>query len=145
LQVDLRKTSDKTICSDSRPATDHGPRTTDRFSLFNPPLEALASFTEEDFRRIFRDSSIKRVRYRGWLRNLCVAMGNSGDSRLLPQLQRLRAHEDPIVREHAEWAIEELAHAKRLAREPSSAPARPQDERSIPSAPTPAASNENCR
>lgn len=145
MQVEARKSAAEVPANDPLPATDHGPRTTDRFSLFNPPLEALVSFTEEDFRRIFRDSPIKRVKYRGWLRNLCVAMGNSGDSSLVPHLQRLRAHEDPIVREHAEWAFEQLAQAKRLAREPSSAPARPQDERSIPSAPTPAASNENCR
>ncbi len=91
-------------------ATDHGPRTTDpvRFSLFNPPLEALASMSEEDFRSIFAHSPIKRTKYRGWLRNLAVAMGNSGDVGLVPWLERIARHPDPIVREHAAWALERL-------------------------------------
>ncbi len=78
------------------------------FSLFNPSLEHLASLTEEDFLRVFANSPVKRVKYRGWLRNLCVAMGNSGDRRFLPGLRELSAHADPIVREHAEWALERL-------------------------------------
>ncbi len=82
---------------------------TDDFSLFNPPLEALASLTEEDFRRVFSQSAVKRVKYRGWLRNLCVAMGNSGNPRFVPWLERAREHPDPIVREHAAWALERLA------------------------------------
>ncbi len=78
------------------------------FSLFNPPLDALASLSEEDFRRVFSCSPIKRPKYRGWLRNLCVAMGNSSDPRFLPWLERAREHPDPIVREHAEWALEQI-------------------------------------
>jgi epoxyqueuosine reductase len=86
-----------------------GPRfASPRFSLFNPPLAALASLTEEDFRHVFAHSPIKRAKYRGWLRNLCVAMGNSGDSRFLPWLETACNHEDPLVREHAEWATARL-------------------------------------
>ena len=90
--------------------TDHGQRTTDpaSFSLFNPPLETLASMSEEEFRSIFAHSPIKRAKYRGWLRNLAVAMGNSGDARLVPWLERIARHPDPIVREHAAWALERL-------------------------------------
>jgi hypothetical protein len=97
---------------------DHGPRTAAEsltpnseplnFSLFNPPLESLAALSEEDFRRVFQKSPIKRVKYRGWLRNICVAMGNSGNSKFLPQLQSLHEHHDPIVREHAGWAIAQI-------------------------------------
>jgi epoxyqueuosine reductase len=68
----------------------------------------LASLTEEDFSRVFAHSPIKRAKYRGWLRNLCVAMGNSGDSRFLPWLERACAHQDPAVREHAQWAAARL-------------------------------------
>jgi epoxyqueuosine reductase len=78
------------------------------FSLFNPTLEALASLTEEDFRRVFAHSPIKRAKYRGWLRNLCVVMGNSGDRRCLPWLEKAAACEDGMVREHAEWALAKL-------------------------------------
>ena len=105
-------------------ATDNEQRTTDNglgttknqrqttepasFSLFNPPLEALASISEEDFRRLFAHSPIKRAKYRGWLRNLSVAMGNSGDEGFIPWLKRAARHSDPVVREHASWALERL-------------------------------------
>ncbi|HXJ93367.1 MAG TPA: tRNA epoxyqueuosine(34) reductase QueG [Terriglobia bacterium] len=95
---------------DGQRTTDEGQRTTNHelrtFSLFNPRLEDLASLTEDDFRRIFRDSPIKRTKHRGWVRNLCVVMGNSGDTRFIPWLeQTAREHEDAVVREHAEWAL----------------------------------------
>jgi len=95
---------------DGRLATDNGPPTTDAAgsSLFNPPLDVLALITEDDFRRIFAHSPIKRVKYRGWLRNLCVAMGNSGDERFVPWLEQAAQHSDPIVREHAAWALDRL-------------------------------------
>jgi epoxyqueuosine reductase len=90
--------------------TDDGPRTTDTssLSLFNPPLDVLALISEDDFRRIFAHSPIKRAKYRGWLRNLCVAMGNSGDERFVPWLEQAAQHSDPIVREHAAWALDRL-------------------------------------
>jgi len=78
------------------------------FSLFNPPIEALASLSEEDFKRVFRRSPIKRAKYRGWLRNLCVTMGNSGSARFVPWLERTCQHPDPVVHEHAEWALDRL-------------------------------------
>jgi epoxyqueuosine reductase len=78
------------------------------FSLFHPPLEALASLSEEEFREAFRHSPIRRAKYLGWLRNLCVAMGNSGEPRFLPKLRELARHPDPLVREHAVWALQRL-------------------------------------
>ena len=89
---------------------DHGQRTTDpaSLSLFNPPLDALVSLCEEDFRRIFVHSPLKRAKWRGWLRNLAVAIGNSGDEKFVPWLERAAQHSDPIVREHAAWALERL-------------------------------------
>jgi epoxyqueuosine reductase len=78
------------------------------FSLFNPTLESLASITEEDFKRLFARSPIKRVKFRGWLRNLCVAMGNSGDLRFIPWLETAANNPDPIVQEHAAWALSKL-------------------------------------
>lgn len=121
IRVDLRPTSGDGAGCHSHPATDNGPQTTDTvhqtFSLFNPPLESLAALSEEDFRRVFQKSPIKRVKYRGWLRNICVAMGNSGDSKFLPQLRRLHEQKDPIVREHAGWAIQQITRANPLAAE----------------------------
>ncbi len=78
-------------------------------SLFAPPLEALAAMTEEQFREALRHSPIRRAKHRGWLRNLCVAMGNSGDARFIPRLTDLAAHPDSLVREHARWALTRLS------------------------------------
>jgi epoxyqueuosine reductase len=78
------------------------------FSLFNPPLEALASLSDEDFRQVFSRSPIKRAKFRGWLRNLCVAMGNSGNAQFVPWLERACQYPDATVREHAEWALSRL-------------------------------------
>ena len=77
-------------------------------SLFNPALEDLASFSEEDFRKFFARSPIKRVKYRGWLRNLCVAMGNSNNPRFIPWLESAAQHPDPMIREHGAWALRRL-------------------------------------
>jgi epoxyqueuosine reductase QueG len=82
--------------------------TSELFSLFNPTLGELASMTEEDFKKIFAHSPIKRTKYRGWLRNLCVAMGNSGDRRFIPWLETAISDSDPIVSEHAAYAIRRL-------------------------------------
>jgi epoxyqueuosine reductase len=94
----------------SVPSTQHLAPST--FSLFNPPLEALASLTEEDFKRIFPRSPLKRAKYRGWLRNLCVAMGNSGEPRRIPWLEEKARDADPIIREHAAWALQHLTVSK---------------------------------
>ncbi len=78
-------------------------------SLFNPPLECLASLTADDFCSVFKDSPIQRAKYRGWLRNLCVAIGNSGNRRFLPWLSRLLGHPGTFVQEHAAWALQRIA------------------------------------
>lgn len=78
------------------------------FSLFNPSLARLATMTEEEFRLTFRDSPIKRAKFRGFLRNLCVAIGNSGNLHLIPAIQQLASNEDPVVREHALWALTQV-------------------------------------
>ncbi len=85
-----------------------GDAASESFSLFNPPLEKLADLSEQEFWNIFRHSPIKRAKYRGWLRNLCVAMGNSGDKRFVARLQQLCNHSDPVICEHAAWALEQL-------------------------------------
>ncbi len=96
----------------SPPASDPGsnshPAPSESFSLFNPSLEALAALTEDDFRTFFSRSPIKRVKYRGWLRNLCVAIGNSGNRRFIAWLEGAAQHPDAMVREHAEWALKQL-------------------------------------
>jgi epoxyqueuosine reductase len=84
-------------------------------SLFSPDLEWLISLTEEEFRAVFRGSPVKRTKWRGIVRNACVAIGNSGlrpnDPRyqeICARLSELAAAEDAILSEHARWALTRL-------------------------------------
>jgi epoxyqueuosine reductase len=74
-------------------------------ALPSPELETLAALTPEQFREMFRRTPLWRTKYSGLLRNAAMAMGNSGDRRHRPTLQRLAASEDDLVRSHAEWAL----------------------------------------
>jgi epoxyqueuosine reductase len=79
-----------------------------RLGAVAPDLVELASLDDEAFRERFRNSPVKRTKRRGLLRNVAVALGNSGDASKRPVLQRLAADDDPVVREHAHWALDRL-------------------------------------
>lgn len=79
-----------------------------REGLVNPALEWLAEMTQEEFREKFRGSAIRRAKRSGLRRNAVIAMGNSGDQRFAPLLEKLKTDEDPIVAESAEWAAKRL-------------------------------------
>ncbi|HLW52303.1 MAG TPA: tRNA epoxyqueuosine(34) reductase QueG [Candidatus Angelobacter sp.] len=76
--------------------------------FFHPDLRWLAGMKEEDFRGTFRGSPIKRTKFSGLRRNLAVAMGNSGNREFLPVLEAMSGEDDPVVAEHARWAIAQL-------------------------------------
>ena len=71
----------------------------------NPELIPLLSLTEEQFRERFRSSPIRRTKRRGLLRNVCVALGNSGDPLAVPALVNALSDYEPLVRGHAAWAL----------------------------------------
>jgi epoxyqueuosine reductase len=71
----------------------------------SPELIPLLSLTEEEFRERFRHSPIKRAKRRGFLRNVCVALGNSRDPRAVPALINALHDEEPLIRGHAAWAL----------------------------------------
>ena len=73
-----------------------------------PDLAGLASLDEEAFRERFRRSPVKRAKRRGLVRNVAVALGNAGDTGHRPLLERLAGDADPVVREHAAWALRRL-------------------------------------
>jgi epoxyqueuosine reductase len=79
-----------------------------RPDLETPDLEGLLGLTESDFRQRFRDTPLWRTKRRGLLRNVCVALGNSGDARALPALERAARDLDPLIAEHAQWACERI-------------------------------------
>jgi epoxyqueuosine reductase len=88
------------------------PRHREMHSLFSPDLEWLTSLTEEEFREVFRGSPVKRAKWRGLVRNACVAIGNSGlrpgeprHSEICRRLSELATSDDVIVAEHAKWAL----------------------------------------
>jgi epoxyqueuosine reductase len=95
---------------------DFQPREREGHSLFSPDLEWLISLTEEDFRATFRGSPVKRTKWRGLVRNACVALGNSGlrpneprHAEICTRLAELAASGDTILAEHAHWALQRLA------------------------------------
>jgi epoxyqueuosine reductase len=84
-------------------------------SLFAPKLEWLASLTPQQFSATFRRSAIKRAKWRGLVRNACVALGNSHLSRessayprIIALLENLVSSPDELVAEHARWALARL-------------------------------------
>jgi epoxyqueuosine reductase len=85
-----------------------GPPFEPRPGAVGPELADLATLDGPTFRERFRRSPVKRTKRRGLLRNVAVALGNARDLQHLPVLERLASDEDPVVREHAEWAIGRL-------------------------------------
>ena len=81
-----------------------------RADLTTPDLLELLALDDDAFRAKFQNSPIKRTKRRGLLRNVCVALGNLGDPCALPALRHAAAHDpEPLVREHAAWAVESIS------------------------------------
>ena len=97
------------------------PRTRPGHSLFSPELRWLLSMSEQEYREVFRKSPVKRAKWRGLVRNVCVAAGNSGlqpgavgYSEVVEKLGELAACGDSLVAEHARWALARLKPAGEL-------------------------------
>ncbi len=74
----------------------------------SPELIPLLSLTEEQFHERFRLSPIRRTKRRGLLRNVCVALGNSGNRQAVPALIGALHDYEQLVRGHAAWALGRL-------------------------------------
>lgn len=84
-------------------------------SNFLPKLEWLVQLSEAEFREIFRGSPIKRTKWRGLVRNACIALGNSGLARgtaahvrITGLLRQLAASPERVVAESARWALSRI-------------------------------------
>ncbi len=71
-------------------------------------LRDFLTLGEEGFRALFRKSPVRRTKRSGFLRNVCVALGNVGTTEDLPALERAAGDPDAIIAEHARWAIERI-------------------------------------
>lgn len=102
------------ICQDVCPWNHRAPHTDEpAFQPANstPPLDDLASLTEEQFRDRFRHSPIWRAKYNGFLRNVAIALGNSAGSEATAHLERLSNHPDAAVAAAAQAALAQRSRA----------------------------------
>jgi epoxyqueuosine reductase len=92
---------------------DFRPRSwSERESLLGPSLEWLATMAPEEFREKFRGSALKRTKWKGLVRNACIALGNA---KLAPEsmewqhavklLEQLSHADDQAITESARWAL----------------------------------------
>jgi epoxyqueuosine reductase len=79
-----------------------------RPDLDTPDLIELLTLDDAAFKRKFAGTPITRTRRRGLLRNVCVALGNVGDSGALPALERATRDTERLIAEHAKWAIAQI-------------------------------------
>jgi epoxyqueuosine reductase len=79
-----------------------------RESTTGMALREYLELSDAEVRQLFKNSPIKRIKRRGFLRNVCVALGNAGDLSDLPALERAAADPEPLIAEHAGWAIEQI-------------------------------------
>jgi epoxyqueuosine reductase len=90
-----------------------------REKLLAPEIEWLLTLDETEFRQTFQSSPVRRTKWRGLLRNACIAAGNAqiaGNdderARLCARLSKLAAGDDPLIAEHASWALTQLTIMK---------------------------------
>ncbi len=101
------------ICQDVCPWNRKAPATSapefaPRPELVNPALDWLAEISEEEFRRTFRGSPVRRAKHSGLRRNAVIAAGNSGDRKFLPLLEKLASDKDETLAESARWARQRI-------------------------------------
>jgi epoxyqueuosine reductase len=89
--------------------TAHEARFHARAELAQPRLADLARLDDTEFRALFRGSPIKRIGRDRFVRNVLIAIGNSGDAALVVEAERLLDDASPLVRAMAVWALVRLA------------------------------------
>ncbi|MGH6783056.1 MAG: tRNA epoxyqueuosine(34) reductase QueG, partial [Sphingomicrobium sp.] len=80
-----------------------------RQALRAPKLAELARLDDAGFRALFRKTAVKRTGRDRFVRNVLIAIGNSGDVSLVDEAERLLADTSPLVRGAAVWALARLA------------------------------------
>ena len=97
------------VCPVNRKAeTSLEPAFRKRHDFDAPALLPLLELDDEAFRERFRGSPVKRAKRVGLQRNVCVALGNIGDPVAVPALAVVLRNGEPVVREHAAWALSRI-------------------------------------
>ena len=73
-----------------------------------PDLITELALTPQEFNKKFKHNPVKRAKRRGYLRNIAVALGNAGDSAAIPALEKALKDIEPLVRDHAKWALDRI-------------------------------------
>ena len=71
-------------------------------------MRDFLALDDAGFRTLFKNSPIKRVKRRGFLRNVCVALGNTGTAEDIPALEKAATDVEPLIAEHAQWALHRI-------------------------------------
>ena len=79
-----------------------------RDDLISPALADLVTLDDAGFRKLFAASPVKRLGHARFLRNVLIAIGNSGDLSLVPAVEARLADDEPLVRGAAIWALRRL-------------------------------------
>ena len=79
-----------------------------RADLQEPDLLGLLELDDAAFKTKFAGTPLLRTKRRGLLRNVCVALGNVGDQSALPALEKAARAPEPLIAEHARWAVEQI-------------------------------------
>ena len=73
-----------------------------------PELLPLMDITQSDFSKKYKESPIKRTKWKGFLRNVIVAIGNWGSPAAIPALKKALINDEPMIRGHAAWALGQI-------------------------------------
>jgi epoxyqueuosine reductase len=87
-----------------------------RPDLATPDLLELLSLDQAGFKQRFAGTPMLRAKRRGLLRNVCVALGNTGNETALPALEKAADGPEPLIAEHARWAIDRIKTRFQIAR-----------------------------
>ena len=79
-----------------------------RTDLTSPDLVALLKLDDAGFKQKFAGTPMLRTKRSGMLRNVCVALGNVGDKTALPALRKAEEDYEPLIAEHARWAVTQI-------------------------------------
>jgi epoxyqueuosine reductase len=99
-----------------------------RDELRAPGLAELARLDDASFRALFTKSPVKRIGRDRFLRNVLIAIGNSGDPALADEARRLLDDASPLVRGAAVWALKQLLSDAGFAAMRAAAIARERDD-----------------